>query len=164
MLREISLYSCCTLVLLAGCGDSGPRRVQVEGTVTLDGRPLAGKSLLFIPEPETPGNGASAHTDQDGRYSPTAIVFGATRTYPGIPPGRYRVTVNEPVMLGDAGAAESVEPGEIAPAMGLDDLTPRKSEIPAIYNAAETTLLTIAVPDAGGVIDLELTSARPGRR
>ena len=65
------------------------------GIVTLDGRPLGNKSVMFIPEPGTPGNGASASTDQDGRYSPAAIIFGATRNYPGIPPGRYRVTVNE---------------------------------------------------------------------
>lgn len=73
------------------------RRVPIEGTITLDGRPLPHKSLLFIPEPGTPGNGASAHTDQDGRYSPTAIVFGGTRNYPGIRPGRYHVTVKEAV-------------------------------------------------------------------
>lgn len=164
MLRGIVLCSCGMLVLLAGCGDGGPRRVQIEGTVTLDGRPLANKSVMFIPEPGTPGNGASAHTDQDGRYSPTATVFGATRNYPGIPPGRYRVTVNEPMLLMGEEEANAVEPGEVPMAVGLDDLTPRKSEIPAVYHSQDTTPLVLDVPESGGALDVKLTSRPPGRR
>jgi hypothetical protein len=38
----------------------------VHGTVTLDGKPLVGASLVF--EPEEPGRASTATTDDDGNY------------------------------------------------------------------------------------------------
>ena len=153
---------CLAMVWLAGCGDSGPRCVPVEGTATLNGKPLANKSVMFIPESGTAGNGATAHTDQDGKYSLAAIVFGATRNYPGIPPGRYRVTVNEAPTLAGETAAASGEPDEVGPAMVLDSAN-RKSDIPAVYTSEKTTPLVFDVPESGDTIDLELVSNPPAR-
>jgi len=37
------------LVLVAGCGGSGIERVEVSGTITLDGKPVESGSVLLIP-------------------------------------------------------------------------------------------------------------------
>lgn len=158
MLHRISVSLCfwCALGLLAGCGDSGPRRVAVEGTVTLDGKPLAHKGLMFIPQPGTPGNGAADTTDKDGKYSLVAVVFGSTRDMPGIPPGRYRVIVYEPLIpiADESGAA--AEDGGPAPAVAPN--FGRISQVPAIYSSPDTTPLVLDVPESGGALDVELAS------
>jgi hypothetical protein len=61
------------LILLAfsfiglGCGDQGdrPELGYVKGTVTMDGKPLAGVIINFKPEV---GRAATATTDDDGNY------------------------------------------------------------------------------------------------
>src|SRR2546423_1205426 len=59
--REITLLTC--FVALAGCGR---QFVPVEGTVTLDGKPLAGATVAFVPE--GPGQPASGFTDNEGVF------------------------------------------------------------------------------------------------
>jgi len=92
----------CLLAL--GCG--GQQLPQVTGTITVDGKPAEGAVLLFHPN----GGGAtsigSAVAASDGTYR---IV---SNQNPGIPPGKYLVTVSWPdpsykpperdVMLGTA--------------------------------------------------------------
>lgn len=157
------LWTLCTLCLLAGCGDRGPPRVVVEGTVTLDGNRLANKGLMFVPEPRTPGQGAGAFTDRDGEYSLIAVVFGGTRDYRGITPGRYRVMLYEPLIPIDGAADDGAESGEPAAAIGLD-LKPPKSDIPAVYRSEATTPLLVEIPESGGKFDFELTSKGPWNR
>ena len=49
-----------------GCGQGNrPELGQVNGTVTLDGRPLANATVLFKPQT---GRGSFGVTDQDGQY------------------------------------------------------------------------------------------------
>ncbi|MBN2294871.1 MAG: hypothetical protein JXM70_20755, partial [Pirellulales bacterium] len=103
-------------IVLTGCGDSGPKLVPVEGTVTLDGKPLANKSLMFVPIDGTSGHGAGGSTDAGGKYTLQAVVPGATRDHPGIPAGRYRVNVFEPLIAGGVSVEEDGD--EPAVAMG----------------------------------------------
>ena len=54
------------LILITGCGKSGPQIAPVHGRVTLDGKPLANADIRFQPDgPERPSVGS---TDSDGRY------------------------------------------------------------------------------------------------
>jgi len=55
------------LLLLAGCGSSGDRRA-LEGTVTLDGVPLAEGYITFLPQPDTGGPTAGGKITQ-GHFS-----------------------------------------------------------------------------------------------
>ena len=73
------------VVVLAGCGS---RLVPVAGTVTLDGEPVAGAKVTFIPA--GPGIPATGTTDATGRYE---LRIGSGRT--GVPCGRYGVTVSK---------------------------------------------------------------------
>jgi hypothetical protein len=52
-----ALLACCA-VALPGCGNSGQfETARVSGTVTLDGRPVQGGHVSFIPEQGRAANG-----------------------------------------------------------------------------------------------------------
>lgn len=55
------------LAAAAGCGaEKGPQIGQVEGVVTLDGKPLANAAIIFKP---VHGRESNAVTDSQGHYS-----------------------------------------------------------------------------------------------
>ncbi|NLF70729.1 MAG: hypothetical protein GX575_16985 [Candidatus Anammoximicrobium sp.] len=149
------------LTVLAGCGgkDELPL-VNVEGQLTLDGKPLGLMSVRFLPEAGTPGAGAEALTEEDGSYSLTCVRPGALKAERGIVPGSYRVVVTEPPVAPAAPPPQEQtesqwpEPAVAPPAPKRQ----RESVIPLPYTRAETTALRIAVPPEGGPIDLALRS------
>ena len=70
-----------TTVALAGCADAPPAAVEVSGSATYDGQPIASGIISFVPlDSERPPGGAAI---TDGRY----------RLYPEVAlrPGPYRV-------------------------------------------------------------------------
>jgi hypothetical protein len=73
---------------LAGCG--GPPRAEVEGVVTLDGRPLPNVEVIFLPDPELGSTGprAAALTDAQGHYR-----LHSDRGQDGAVVGKYRVLI-----------------------------------------------------------------------
>jgi hypothetical protein len=77
------------LVLGAGCGSRETERTPVSGQVLYRGRPLAGGTIVFTPDPERGGRGplALGEIDADGRYTLR------TGDQPGAVPGWHRVTV-----------------------------------------------------------------------
>jgi hypothetical protein len=152
------------LVVLAaaGCADRGPTLVPVHGKVTLDGQPVAFKSVQFHPEDGTPGLGAGGDTNAEGTYTVLAVRPGALEDIPGIPPGRYRVVVKEPLIPVQDVAPPPAAPadGTPAPAIGPPVARAKKKQVqlPARYTAPETTPLRVEVPPTGGPIDLTLTA------
>ena len=54
------------LVAAVGCGDGRPKRVPVSGQVLVDGKPVKGGSIQFIPEGS---RASSSDLDEDGRFS-----------------------------------------------------------------------------------------------
>ncbi|MBA4065513.1 MAG: hypothetical protein C0501_17715 [Isosphaera sp.] len=80
-----------TLVALPGGCSRGPDAVPaaVRGTVTFQGRPLAGGLVVLSPDPDRGGSGKPARGDvgPDGRYELRLNGEAA------IPPGWYRVAV-----------------------------------------------------------------------
>lgn len=154
------LWAAAVLAATAGCGDGGPVLQPVHGRVTLDGRALAGKTLRFVPEPGTPGVGAGATTDADGKYTLLSTRPGATRDMPGTPAGAYRVVVVEPMFPVDL-PVQSADSSEPTVAIGLPAAPKKKGQqIPAAYATPETTPLKVTVPDGGGPVDLTLESPK----
>jgi Carboxypeptidase regulatory-like domain len=76
-------------IVLTGCSNSSrPPTYRVTGTVTSQGKPVAGAAITFVPTDE--GEAASAITDSDGKYALTTWQAGD-----GARPGEYRVKVSK---------------------------------------------------------------------
>lgn len=163
-LNSVLLLSILTMV---GCGESGPLVVPVSGSLTLDGEPLAFKSLTLLPAQGTTGQGAGGYSDGEGNYYLIAVVANATRDFRGCPPGKYRVVVSEPMIpMTEADfvnpTVDSDDGDEPAPAVFLPDdvgkKKPSKGDIPTIYTSDKTTPLLIDVVEGTDTIDIELDS------
>ena len=125
------------LLPLAGCsgGANLPELGQVSGTVTLDGQPLDGATIEFVPEKGRP---SSAITDESGNYK---LRFSATTN--GAVLGKHDVAIRS---FRDPVSAEGDQPG----VEGRDEL------LPARYH--ENSELTAEVAAGSNTIDFTLTS------
>ncbi|MDB5338542.1 MAG: hypothetical protein JWN70_4161 [Planctomycetaceae bacterium] len=75
-------------VILTGCqGADEAKPVPAAGVITLNGEPLAGAYVLFIPET---GPKASATTDKDGGFDLTTV-----KDKDGVVPGPCRIAVEK---------------------------------------------------------------------
>ncbi len=81
------------LVLTAGCVEDGPERPAtqpVTGQVILQGRPIAGATVVFNAKTPTPGfHSAQAQTDAQGKFKLRSF-----QPEDGAPVGQYAVTVS----------------------------------------------------------------------
>jgi hypothetical protein len=77
------------LLVAAGCGREPAPLAPVSGRISFQGKPLAGGTIVFTPDPERGGSGplAFAEVKADGSFTlRTGAQFGAV-------PGWHRVTV-----------------------------------------------------------------------
>ena len=137
------------LVGLLGCGGADqsqglPATVPVTGQVTLDGAPIEGAVVTFVPTGKTMGIECVGRTDDTGMYTPKQ-----TRGGEGVPPGTYTVVISR--FLRDGKPVTSTAPG--AGAMGV-----LPESLPPKYSDPTVTKLTATVPDEGGTIDFALES------
>jgi hypothetical protein len=130
--------------VLIGCGGTGP--VKVSGTVTLNGEPVEGALVQFVPAKDG-GRPATAVTGPDGGFSLTTI-----ENQDGALPGDYKVviTYKPPV---ESGPAQSTEQGmrEIMKLQEKAKKVKPKYVIPPAYSDASKTPLTQSVPTNGPV-------------
>ena len=71
--RLIGGAALTALIVLAGCGDSGPEIVPVSGTVTIDGKPLTYGQIQVLPSGWRPAHGK---IEADGRFTLTTTESG----------------------------------------------------------------------------------------
>lgn len=124
------------VIAVAGCSArpaGQPEIAPVSGTVTLDGQPLAGVSVVFESDR---GVLSFGNTDDEGRYTVSYI-----RSARGAGLGRNVVRISTPTM---------------GPSSPL-----RKDKIPSIYNTAST--LTVDVVKGRNVFDFTLKSKPSGK-
>lgn len=143
-IHSVTVLGCAVLLLtLAGCPSTSTRPevelVPVEGTITLDGQPLASASVMF-------GQGdAVGETDANGHYK---LARGDRK---GVPVGDYQVVV-EKWVTEDGSPYKS------------DEMSPMdagaKQEVPAKYSNMESTELKATVAAGGGTFDFELKSGK----
>jgi hypothetical protein len=133
------------LIVAIGCGSSGPA-LPVSGVVTLDGNPLPGARVTFIPEKETGGLGGVAETGSDGKF-----VIANSKGEPGLIAGKYKVTVSKGQLKTPQGE-ESV--GAVIEEIDLKD------EFPPIYSSPTQTILSYSVTGDGKPIEIKLESKR----
>lgn len=110
-LRWQSAALALALAILAGCGKSGPEVAFVSGTVTLDGKPLDGATIIFTPT--SGGRPSGAETNEEGYYELTY-----TEGVMGALPGKHTVTIR---------TFRESNPGE--------NVKARPETLPAKYNA-----------------------------
>jgi hypothetical protein len=148
------------LLFLAGCG--GSSFPSVTGTVTMDGQPLSGATVVFNPEGGGGGQIATGLTDGGGKFT-----MGTIKKGDGVRPGKYRVTVTKtaekpkPVpYAGDVMAkkfaakseAERKDPGkdaqkDVEQAKAEQKAGPEKQvPTPPVYQDPAKTPLTAEVP------------------
>jgi hypothetical protein len=76
-------------LVAAGCG-SGPKLIPVNGTVTINGKPLEGAVIQFVPDStNTTGQLAEDVTGPTGNYK------AMTKRRSGVIPGKYRVVISK---------------------------------------------------------------------
>jgi hypothetical protein len=120
---------CVLMVSTLGC-NSGTPMGQVQGKVTVDGKPVKGLEVNFQPKDPAIGTTATGYTQADGSYK---LHYPGDKE--GAPVGDYTV---------------SIAGGE------TDDETGIKVTIPAKYNSQ--TELNRTVVAGENKIDFELTS------
>jgi hypothetical protein len=77
------------LLLLTGCGSSGPELGDVSGEVTVDGQPAAGVRVNFTPA--AGGRSSSAIADENGHYE---LLYSPSET--GALVGEHSVSIVPP--------------------------------------------------------------------
>ena len=153
------LHSLKTLALLAlclcqaGCAEEayeGPVLIAVDGSVTLDAKPLAGAVLVFVPTGETLGQGAVGHTDEQGHFT-----LASHRGHQGVPEGTYRVVISKCTMPDGRPCPEqaSLPPMDSA----------ARETLPGRYSSFEHSKLTAAVAPSVP-LEFHLTSIPDRRR
>ncbi len=144
MCRSASLILSASIVLMAaGCGSSGPALYEAGGTVTVDGSPLEGATVTFVPQGDKMLGGAG-RTDAAGKFT-----LLASSGKPGISAGDYKVTVRKVEGEGfDGGPNATKEEQEKAMMDMMTGKTgPPKSLIPLSYADATKTPLSATVTD-----------------
>ena len=134
---------------LVGCarGPDGPTLVPVSGTVTLEGKPLSGALVTFIPTGDTRGTDVSGRTDGEGRYR-----LATPKGREGAPIGTYKVTVSR-LLLPDG--SEYVPDPAVPPIE-----SPARESLPPHFSDPAQTRLSATVPEGGATIPFALKKAK----
>jgi hypothetical protein len=130
---------------LAGCGGKGI--TPVRGVVTLEGQPVAGATVLFMPEDENEGHPATGFTSSDGTFQ--LMTYKAND---GALPGTYHVLIRKTEAAQDQYAAERTAK-ERAKGKFEDKVAHKnqKAELPEAYARFDKTPLRCTVPATGAV-------------
>jgi hypothetical protein len=127
-----------SVILSLGCGKAAHDRIEVQGVVTLDGKPLPSGMIIKFTSQEDGSPVARGATDAEGRYAMYAKPGKI-----GLLPGKYIVSVELP--LADL-------PGPYTGPPELADI-----KIPSAYQT-EKSSVTFTVPADGPTFDILMTS------
>lgn len=108
----LGLVLAASLALLTGCSEVGPEYAEVEGIVTLAGKPLPEVEVVFYPDPETGTEGprASCYTDEQGRFRLRSEQTGRG----GVVVGKHKVCVQDLTSIPPPPLLD-LPPGEMPP-------------------------------------------------
>lgn len=121
----------------------GTREAFVEGTVTLDGTPLADVQLVFIADAEAKQGPVVTQSNSDGKFK----LVG--NNGPGVALGNYLITANKKALKdGSIPAGEALEK---ARQEGL-----LVNQLPALYENQTTTTLLCVLKNGSNTINVEL--------
>ena len=147
-MTRMSLFSIACLLgclLGLGCSPSGPVVVPVTGTVTLDGAPVAGASVMF--KPVAGGNAAEGETDAAGKFS---LKTQLQTLRDGAVVGDYLVSVNGVRTVGTQATEEGASVEAKAPQL--------EYFVPVKYAKPESSGLTQTVSKGMPPVELKLST------
>lgn len=124
----LSLSWVVAAACFSGCGDKGPDRAIVSGTVTYKGEPISDGTILFTPmaTSRAPSAGASI---VDGNYK----IDG----HGGVPVGMHRINIEA-----YRNVSSTLRPGQPEP-RNYSDGKVRQQYLPKTYNASSQLQITI---------------------
>jgi hypothetical protein len=134
------------LMIAAGCGPDRPLTIPVNGTVTVDGTPVEGASVMFMPQFQ--GRPAVGLTDTSGRFTLTTFARGD-----GAQPGQHKVTVTLQKTTGFVADKDGLSGGIAPEGVRVEWLVPER------YSNPETSGLSIEVRQGVSPVTLDLTSS-----
>ncbi len=147
-LTQALVASACWIGL-AGCVGSDVDLVPAEGTVTLDGQPVADAGVVFTPKKKELCLPAAGTTDASGRF---ALV---TTNRPGAMLRKYRVVISK-TELPDLprGPDGEVDPAKLREMKEIKEV----NYVPARYASADTSDLDATVNATSNNFTFSLTS------
>lgn len=134
----------CLVAACCGCGDApaGPETVAVTGIVSLDGAPVAGADVAFLPM-SAGGDAAPAQaiTNDSGEFEVVSVFEQGRVSKNGMLPGEYQVEVRR---------LES-------PVATLGSMQPPKNTLPPRYASAKSSGLNVVIsPNEANHFPLQL--------
>jgi hypothetical protein len=124
--------------------------VAATGTVLLQGSPVEGANVAFVPQDAATGRVAVGRTDAQGRFQ-----LATSQQASGALPGSYKVKISKEVSEGGMSAEESQayfqKTGQPPPPATVKDLLPAK------YKNADSSGLTAEVKSGSNDFKFELT-------
>mgnify|MGYP001260950206 CR=1 FL=1 len=150
-------------VVMTGCSNqpSKPKTYPVTGTVTLNGKPVEGATVTFVPKDPNAGDpkprAATAITDANGRYA-----IGTFATGDGAIPGEYLVKVTKyRVPNQQQQAAREDAESEMQAYLQYQQApqqvkTGPQNELPAKYENEKTSGLFITVQPGQNTFNIDL--------
>ncbi len=163
-MRAWSVLSLAVIVLpgFAGCGGGGPAVETVTGVVLLDGKPVDGATVSFVPA----GGGmfASGLTAADGTFTLSTAAPGATPGA-GAVAGEYAVTI---MKMASTEAAKTDDPNDpnYDPLASVSENPDRPTKsnylVPRDYGNATTSGLKATVAKGRNELKFELDSKFKG--
>lgn len=164
MRSAMCLAAALGLVVLLGCGRGpGLKTQRVEGVLTLDGKPVEGATVTFVPVKEGQGASAVGVTDASGKFTLTVAATGRARTSPGAGtlPGEYFVGVVKTTSEVPASEEEEEASGKAAstsPGTSPSAEPKLVHVVPPKYNNPRTSGLRVTVKEGPNTIPIELSS------
>lgn len=146
-----------SLFFAVGCGGgSGEKLVPVAGKLLVDGTPLDGVIVTFVPE-KANSAGGTGMTDATGAFS----VASLDQNLPGLPPGKYILTYSR-MRLPDGSAASEPKAGTPA-----DPGIIRVETLPSHLQTPNSKVLAnqVVIPEDGNTkLDLKVSKTMsPGQ-
>lgn len=145
------------MVAILACSGCGPRRFSVEGAVFLDGEPVEGAAVTFVPT--AGGRPGLSVTDAAGRFF---MRDGGMAN--GLLPGHYDILVFKvifgPVRSGNMPLSgprrEAGSPSDIEAFVG--ERVIKEYIVPHKYTTPATSGLSVTVSGTMGPLELQLSS------
>lgn len=140
-------------VFLVGCGEEPPEAlVPVSGTILVNGKPMDGITITFIPEIAKNSRGGAGTTSVDGSFTVTDL----TQNLPGLAPGKYMVSYSRMRLPNGDAAPEPKEDEPVNPGIIRVETLPSHLQTPDPRNPASF----VEIPKEGNTSIQLMISAR----